>query len=104
LGQARVAARGSQFLDYAFYTLYSLLAIRLVLTLIAARSGNGFVGFIRAVTAPFYAPFRDIVPSPSAEGGYTLAVPIIIALVVYMLLHAGINGILRMVSHRKTAI
>ena len=104
VGQARTAARGSQFLDYAFYVVYSLLAIRLVLALIAARSGNGFVQFINAVTGPFYAPFRGIVSSPTAEGGFTLAVPVLIAIVVYMILHAAINGLLRMVGSRKTAI
>jgi len=101
---ARTAARGSQFIDYAFYVLYALLGLRLVLALISARSGNGFVQFIHTVTNPFYAPFRGIVGSPTAEGGYTLAVPIVIAIVVYMLLHAAINGLLRMVASRKTAI
>lgn len=104
LGQARAAARGSQFLDYAFYLVYSLLAIRLVLALIAANSSNGFVQFIATVTNPFYAPFRGIVASPSAEGGNTLVVPIMIAIVAYALLHAAINGLLRMVGTRKTEI
>ncbi len=104
LGQARTAARGSQFLDYGFYVVYSLLAIRLVLALIAANSSNGFVKFIAAITNPFYAPFRGIVASPTAEGGFTLVVPVMIAIVVYALLHAGINGLLRMVGTRKTEI
>jgi len=102
--RGRAVARGSQFIDYAFYVLYSLLGIRLVLSLIAAQSGNGFVRFIRAITGPFYAPFTDIVPSPSAEGGYTLVGPILIALAVYALLHLGINGALRMFTVRKTEI
>ncbi len=104
LGHSLVAARGSQFLDYAFFLLYGLLAIRLVLAMIAANSGNGFVRFIGAVTAPFFAPFRGIVPSVSAEGGFTLVVPILIAIVAYGLLHAAINALLRMVGSRKTAI
>jgi uncharacterized protein YggT (Ycf19 family) len=104
LGQARTAARGSQFIDYAFFLLYSLLAIRLVLALIAAQSSSGFVQFIRAVTDPFYAPFRGIVPSPTGDGGATLVLPIVIAMVVYLMLHAAINGLLRMVGHRKTEI
>ncbi len=104
LSHARTAARGSQFIDYAFYVLYTLLAIRLVLALIAAESTNGFVKFIGAVTGPFYAPFRGIVPSPAVEGGYTLVLPIVIALVAYMILHVGINGLFRMVGHRKTKI
>jgi uncharacterized protein YggT (Ycf19 family) len=104
VGHARTAARGSQFLDYAFYVVYSLLAIRLVLALIGARPANGFVQFIRAVTGPFYAPFRGIVSSPTASDGATLLLPIAIAVAVYMMLHAAINGLLRMVGNRKTTI
>lgn len=104
VGRARGAARGSQIIDYAFYVIYSLLGVRLVLALIAASSTAGFVRFIKAVTDPLYAPFRGIVPSPTAEGGSTLALPIVVAIVAYMLLHVGINGILRMVAHRKTEI
>jgi uncharacterized protein YggT (Ycf19 family) len=102
--RARKLARGSGVVDYIFYLIYGLLAIRLVLAMVAARSNNGFVQLIRAVTDPFYAMFRGIVPSPSVEGGYTLAVPIIIAIVAYALLHAAINGFLRMIAHRKTEI
>ena len=60
--------------------------------------------FIRAITGPFYAPFRGIVSSPTADGGATFVVPIVIAVVVYMMLHAAINGLLRMVGERKTTI
>lgn len=101
---ARTAARGSQFLDYAFYLLYTLLAVRLALALIAAQSGNGFVQFINALTNPFYAPFKGIVGSVSTEGGNTIVFPIIVAMVVYAMLHVAINALLRMIGSRKTAI
>jgi uncharacterized protein YggT (Ycf19 family) len=101
---ARSTARGSQFLDYAFYVLYGLLSMRLVLALIAADSTNGFVRFVGRITAPFYAPFRGIVASPTIEGGSTFVFPIIVALVVYALLHVAINGLLRMVGTRKTTV
>ena len=102
--RARGMARISQVVDYIFYLIYALLALRLLLALMAARSSAGFVQFIYAVTDPLYAPFRGIVASPRAEGGYTLALPIVIALIVYALLHAGINGLLRLIAHRKTEI
>lgn len=102
--RSRVAARVSQVIDYIFYIIYALLAIRLVLALLAARRSAGFTQFIFSVTDPLYAPFRGIVASPTAEGGYTLALPIVIALIVYALLHAGINGLLRLLSRRKTEI
>lgn len=104
VSRSRGLARGSQVVDYVFYLVYTLLGIRLVLSLIAARSGNGFVRFIETVSDPFYAIFRGIVPSPSAEGGYTLAVPILIAIVAYVVLHVAINGFLRMIATRKTEI
>ena len=102
--RSRVLARVSQIVDYFFFVLYALLALRLLLALLAARQDAGFVQFIKNVTEPFYAPFKGIVASPSVEGGYTLALPIILALIVYALLHAGINGLLRVLVHRKTAI
>lgn len=102
--RGRVLARVSQVVDYVFYVIYGLLTIRLVLALFAARSSAGFVQFINSITNPLYAPFRGIVPSPSAEGGYTLALPIVIAIIVYLLIHLAINGLLRIFVHRKTEI
>ena len=102
--RSRGVARISQVVDYIFYVIYGLLAIRLILALLAARRTAGFTQFIYAVTDPFYAPFRGIVAEPTAVGGYRLALSVIIALIVYMLLHAGINGLLRLLAHRKTEI
>jgi uncharacterized protein YggT (Ycf19 family) len=102
-GRARSLTRVSQVVDYAFYAVYTLLAIRLVLALIGANSSNGFVQLIRTVTDPFYAMFRGIVASPTAEG-FTLALPIVIAMLAYLVLHMGIKGLLRLIAHRKTEI
>jgi len=102
--RGRFMARVSQIVDYIFFLVYGLLTIRLLLALFAAREGAGFVQFIRNITDPLYAPFKGIVASPSTAEGFTLALPIVIALVVYMLLHLAINGLLRMFAHRKTAI
>jgi uncharacterized protein YggT (Ycf19 family) len=99
----RNLARISQVIDYIFYIVYGLLAIRLMLALFAARSSANFVQFIRSITDPFYAPFKGIVASPSVDG-YTLALPIVVALVVYMLLHFAIIGFLRIFVHRKTTV
>jgi hypothetical protein len=102
--RGRVVARISQVIDYLFFIVYGLLTIRLLLALFAARSGNTFVQFIRTITDPFYAPFRGIVASPSTPEGFTLALPIVIALVVYLLLHLAVNALLRMFVHRKTEV
>lgn len=102
--RARGVARVSQIVDYLFFVLYALLGLRFLLALLAARSGAGFVQFIVAVTNPFYEPFRGIVASPQTDGGHTLMLPLVIAFIVYVLLHLGINGLLRIFAHRKTAV
>lgn len=102
--RGRMLARVSQVVDYIFFIIYGLLAVRLLLALMAARSEAGFVQFIRAISDPFYAPFRGIVASPTTPEGYTLALPIVVALIVYILLHMAINGLLRMFVHRKTEV
>lgn len=102
--RSRTLARVSQVVDYIFFVIYGLLTIRLLLELFAARESAGFVKFIKSATGIFYAPFDGIMPSLKAQGGFELALPIIVAIVVYMLLHLAINGFLRMFAHRKTAI
>lgn len=102
--RGRGAARVSQVVDYIFYVIYALLGMRFLLALLAARSSAGFVQFIVTVTNPFYAPFRGIVASPTTDQGHTLLLPIVIAIIAYVLLHLAINGLLRMLAHRKTAI
>src|SRR6266516_7284894 len=102
--RGRGAARVSQVVDYIFYVIYALLGMRFLLALLAARSTAGFVQFIVTVTNPFYAPFRGIVASPTAEGGHTLLLPIVVAIIAYLLLHLAIIALLRLFAHRKTAI
>lgn len=102
--RGRGAARVSQVIDYIFYVIYGLLAMRFLLALLAARSTAGFVQFIVAITNPFYAPFRGIVDAPRTEDGHTLMLPIVVAIIAYVMLHLIINGLLRMVAHRKTQI
>lgn len=102
--RGRGAARISQIVDYIFYVIYALLFMRFLLALMAARSTAGFVQFIVTITNPFYAPFRGIVTSPQTDQGHTLLLPIIVAIIAYVMLHLAINGILRMLAHRKTEI
>ena len=104
VGRARGLARVSQVIDYIFFLLYALLGLRFLLALLAARSSAGFVQLVVAVTDPFYSPFRGIVSSPAAGGGHTLMLPLVIAFIAYLLLHLAINGLLRLLAHRKTAI
>jgi len=102
--RSRGVARLSQFIDYAFFLIYALLAIRFVLALIAARSNAGFVHAIVSLTGPLYAPFKNIVASPEISDGHALPLPLLIAIGAYLLLHLAINRLLRLIAVRKTAI
>ncbi len=102
--RGRGLARISQVVDYIFYVIYALLGMRFLLALLAARSTAGFVQFIVTVTNPFYAPFKGIVASPSTADGHTLLLPIVVAIIAYILLHLAINGLLRIGAHRKTEV
>lgn len=102
--RGRVVARISQVVDYIFFIIYGLLGIRLLLELFAARESAGFVKFVKSATGLLYQPFAGIVPSPTVEGGFTLALPIVVAIVVYALFHMAVNGLLRMFAHRKTEV
>ncbi len=101
----RPVSRGSQFVDYFFWLLYSLLIVRLLLVLMDARTTTGFVRFIAAITNPFYAPFKGIVASTEVgTTGMVLAVPILVALVVYALLHLAIHKLLQVLAYRQTVV
>ncbi len=102
--RGRAMARISQVVDYVFFLIYGLLTIRLLLELFAARENAGFFQFIKSATGLLYAPFKGLMPSPTTREGFTLALPIVVAIVVYILLHLAINGLLRMFAHRKTEI
>src|ERR687897_280843 len=97
--RGRAAARVSQIVDYIFYVIYALLGMRFLLALLAARSSAGFVQFIVTVSNPFYEPFRGIVASPRTDGGHKLLLPIVIAMVAYVLAHLLISALLRMLAH-----
>jgi YggT family protein len=81
--------------DYLFYLLYGLLAVRFVLALLGASETAGFVQFINGVTQPFYAPFAGIVARPAMNGG-VLDFPLLIAILAYALLHMAVRGLLRL--------
>lgn len=91
-----VALRIARVLDYLFGVLYALLLVRLALEFLNARPSAGFVQLVRGVTDPFFAPFKGIVASSSAFGTH-IVWPLVIAVLAYMLLHAAIRGVLRLV-------
>lgn len=88
-------------IDHLFGAIYLLLGARLLLALVSAAPADGIVRFITWLSDPLYAPFRSLVRVPSAPGGGPLALPILIALVGYMLVHALVSSLLRATRERS---
>jgi uncharacterized protein YggT (Ycf19 family) len=103
LERSKAVARFSQVIDYLFYLIYGLISLQIMLDLLGARRGNGFRNFIDTVCAPLLAPFNSLMPSVGS-GSFQLRLSYVFALIVYLLLHLAINGLLRLLAHRKTAI
>ena len=95
----------SQIVDYIFYVIYALLGMRFLLALLAARSSRRFrTVHCRGDEPVLSSVSRNRFQPEHGSGGTRLMMPIIIAIIAYLLLHLAINGILRMLAHRKTEI
>jgi len=103
LARARTGARVSQVIDYLFFLLYAAIGLEIVLELLGAREGSGFKQFMNAITAPFLAPFKGLMPDPSV-GSFQLMLSYIFGLVTYFLLHMAINRGLRLLVSKKTVV
>lgn len=103
LERARFFARVSQIVDYAFFVLYGIISLEILLELLGARESAGFKKLIDTLAAPALVPFRGLLPDPG-HGPFRLMLSYIMALVVYILLHVAITGLLRMFVHRKVAV
>lgn len=101
--RARFAARVSQVIDYIFYLVYGIISLEILLDLLGARHTNGFRSFIDVLSAPLLAPFKSLIPDPNV-GRIEIRFSYFFALFAYFLLHLAINGLLRLLAHRKTAV
>ena len=92
-----ILARAGRIIDYLFGVLYSLLLVRFALEFFGARTQAGFFQIIRALTDVFYFPFRGIFATTTIDTGHFVW-PLIVAVLGYMLLHAGIRGLMHLLS------
>ena len=103
LETTRGVARISQIIDYIFYVVYGIISLEIILELLGARESAGFKQLIDTLAAPFLAPFQGLMPDPG-RGPFRLMLSYIVALIVYLLLHLAVNGLLRLLAHRKVSV
>lgn len=83
----------ARIIDWLFGALYAFLVVRFVLEFFSARTSTEFFQFIRKVTDVFYAPFQGLFATTNIQGGHFVW-PLLVAIIAYMILHAGIRGLL----------
>lgn len=93
----RLLALVARLLDLAFALLYTLLLIRFALVFFAARAGAPFYQLIHRATEPFYRPFEGLFATSTFEGWH-LEWSLLVALVVYALVHGAIRGVLSLLA------
>lgn len=72
-----------------------LLCIRFVLSLVGANADNPFATFIYNITYVFIAPFQGLLQvSQSQIGVVRIEYETIVAIIVYLLLGAGLTAIM----------
>jgi hypothetical protein len=80
-----IASRVSQIVWTIVGFIEALIAIRVILKLIGANAGNGFVNFIYGFSDFFVKPFLGIVSDPTS-GKSILEINSLIAMLVYLVL------------------
>jgi hypothetical protein len=80
--------------------IIGLLAIRFILSLLAANRGNGFADFIYSVTHPFVSPFFGLFNYDEQFGQHRFEWETLVAIVVYALIMAVLARLVTLGSHR----
>ena len=81
---------GQRVVYYIGGVIVVLLALRVVLLLLGANQGNGFVDFIYGLSGFFAVPFYGIFSYQPTYGVSTLEVSSLVAIVIYALLTWGV--------------
>lgn len=85
---------------YITGVIVSLLALRLILQLLGANEGNGFVDFIYGLSGMFAAPFFGMFSYEPSYGVSYFEVSTLVAIVIYGLVGWGVAKLFTLGSSR----
>lgn len=85
---------------YVVGLIITLLALRLILQLLGANQGNGFVDFIYAISGVFAAPFFGMFSYTPSYGVSYFEVSTLVAILIYALIGWGISKLFTINSNR----
>jgi hypothetical protein len=103
-GRQRGVAVTRQLINVIFFVAYALLGLRLALGALRADPGAPFARWVVAASEPLHAPFRGIFPNVTIEDGFTFALSVAFAILVYALLHALVQALLRVLAIARRAV
>jgi hypothetical protein len=103
MGRRRGVAVARQVANVIFFVTYALLGLRLALGALRADLGSPFARWVVTASEPLHAPFRGIFPNVTIEDGFTFALSVAFAILVYTLLHALVLALLRVLSTARRA-
>ncbi len=103
--QVKVKASGTEKIEYIIYyilgALELILAFRLLLKLLGASTGSGFVRAIYGISSIFVMPFQGIFRTAVAQGAETASVfepATLVAIIVYGIAAWGLVKLIRISS------
>lgn len=85
---------------YITGVIVALLALRLILQLLGANEGNGFVDFIYALSGVFAAPFFGMFSYEPSYGVSYFEVSTLVAILIYALVGWGVAKLFTLGSSR----
>lgn len=85
---------------YIAGVIIALLAVRIILLLLGANNGSGFVSFVYGLSEIFAVPFYGIFSYQPAYGQSTLEISSIVAIIVYALVAMGLAKLFTLTSSR----
>ena len=93
--RVRSRARIGRVVNLVFAMVYLLLGLRLLLSVLAVSPGAAFAQWVLLLTDPLLAPLGVLLPRLISPDGYPLALPVLLAMLLYGLLHFAARGLLR---------
>jgi hypothetical protein len=87
---------------YITGVIVTLLALRLILQLLGANEGNGFVDFIYGLSGIFAAPFFGMFNYQPTYGISYFEVGTLVAILIYALIGYGIAQLVTLGDRRTT--
>jgi uncharacterized protein YggT (Ycf19 family) len=101
INRARTVSRISEFIDYAFYLVYGIIGLEILMKFVGARSSSGITQFVSMISRPFLGIFSGVLPNPAA-GEMRLMLSYVMAVIIYVLIHVAVNGLMKLVANNRT--